>query len=125
MEASWSPEEYVLVFTSDHGEAFDANHPKEHHDFSLYTAVLHVPLMIQSPWRRGETVQGLASHLDIMPTLANLVGEPPDPLTPGSLGPPQEPGSADSVVQTVQPLDQVGNLETLWLIPPTQTVNRP
>ncbi|MDP6944921.1 MAG: sulfatase-like hydrolase/transferase, partial [Myxococcota bacterium] len=80
VEASWSPDEYVLVFTSDHGEAFDANHPKEHHDFSLYTAVLHVPLMIQSPWRRGETVEGLTSHLDIMPTLANLVGEPPDPL---------------------------------------------
>jgi arylsulfatase A-like enzyme len=83
IESTWSPEDYVVVFTSDHGEAFDKNHPKEHHDFSLFTEVLRVPLIIQSPWRRGETITGLASHLDIVPTLASIVGAAPDSLWQG------------------------------------------
>ena len=33
-----------------------------------------MPLIIQSPWGRGHHVKGLASHLDVLPTLADLVG---------------------------------------------------
>jgi len=79
IESRWSPEEYVIAFTSDHGEAFDVNHPREHHDFSLHTEVLHVPLIIQAPWGRGKRISGLTSHLDIVPTLADLAGIPTNP----------------------------------------------
>ena len=50
-----------------------------HHDFTLDTDVLHVPLIIQVSRGRGRRLAGLASHLDILPTLANLVGQEPDP----------------------------------------------
>jgi arylsulfatase A-like enzyme len=80
VESRWSPDEFVVVFTADHGEAFDANHPTEHHDFSLHTEVLHVPLIIQSPWGRGQRIEGLSSHLDILPTLADLSGIGTNPM---------------------------------------------
>ena len=77
IERRWDDDEYILVFTSDHGEAFDENHPREHHDFSVYTRPLHVPLIIQAPWGRGERVDGLTGHIDVLPTVANLTGTEP------------------------------------------------
>ena len=76
-EAQWGDEEYLIIFTSDHGEAFDDNHKKHHHGYELHTADLHVPLIIQASSGRGRRVSGLVSHLDIVPTLANLIGAPP------------------------------------------------
>ncbi|TXD40684.1 sulfatase-like hydrolase/transferase [Lujinxingia vulgaris] len=73
VEARWEPEDYVMVFTSDHGEAFDKNHPREHHDFSVYTRPTHIPLIIQAPFGRGERIDGLTGHIDVLPTLANLL----------------------------------------------------
>lgn len=67
----WDPEDYVIVFTSDHGEAFTGKH---HHGYTLRSVVLDVPLLIQTAWRRGDEVEGLVSHLDILPTLSDLVG---------------------------------------------------
>lgn len=67
----WKPEEYVIVFTSDHGEAFTGKH---HHGYTLRSVVLDVPLIFQTAWRRGDKVEGLVSHLDILPTLSDLAG---------------------------------------------------
>ncbi len=79
IEERFEPHEYIIVFTSDHGEAFDANHPREHHDFSVFTRPLHVPLIIQAPWGRGQRIDGLTGHIDVLPTIANLLeGEEPD-----------------------------------------------
>ncbi len=77
VEDRWDPEEYIMIFTSDHGEAFDDNHPRQHHDFSVYTRPLHVPLIIQAPWGRGERIDGLTGHIDVLPTIANLVDTEP------------------------------------------------
>ena len=77
-----------MAFTSDHGEAFDENHPKSHHGYSLHSVELHVPLIIQGPAQRGATVDGLVSHADLLPTLANLTGyEPRDVWVGESLVP--------------------------------------
>ncbi|MFP4596730.1 MAG: sulfatase-like hydrolase/transferase [Persicimonas sp.] len=79
IEDAWSPEEYMVVFTSDHGEAFDKKHPKgRRHDFTLDTQVLHVPFIVQGPAQRGTRVDGMITPADILPTVANLAGHKPD-----------------------------------------------
>ena len=84
VEQAWSSWQYLTVFTSDHGESFDANHPEKHHSGSIYTSVLHVPLVIQAAQRRGESIQGLVSHADVLPTVANIVGIAPSDRWVGS-----------------------------------------
>lgn len=83
VKEKWRPTEYVLFFTSDHGEAFDKNHPKQRHAGSHNTNVLHVPFIVQAPWSRGKKIDGLVSHFDIIPTIANLAGAPPRAQWPG------------------------------------------
>lgn len=80
IESRLGADDYILIFTSDHGEAFDADHPSGHHDQGLLEAELHVPFVVQTAWQRGVEVDGLVSHLDVMPTLDDWLGvdEPPD-----------------------------------------------
>ncbi len=73
IEQRWSPREYLIIFTADHGEAFDANHAKLRHAFSLHTTELHVPFIVQASRGRGRRVRELVSTLDVVPTLADLV----------------------------------------------------
>ncbi len=73
VERAWTPDQYVMIFTADHGEAFDVNHGESRHNFSLHSAELHVPFVIQGAAGRGQTTTGLVSALDVVPTLANLV----------------------------------------------------
>lgn len=77
VEERFDPEEYLMLFTADHGEAFDENHPRHPHGYTIFTRPLHVPLIIQGPSERGTRVEGLTGHLDVLPTLANIIGTPP------------------------------------------------
>jgi arylsulfatase A-like enzyme len=78
IESSRAAEGYVTIFTADHGEAFDKNHPSEHHKFSLHGEELHVPLVIQTYAQRGHTYRDIVSHLDLVPTLGTLADfQPP------------------------------------------------
>jgi tetratricopeptide (TPR) repeat protein len=70
----------VIVLVSDHGEGL-WQHGEDQHGILLYREVLHVPMMIKLPknTRAGETVKEPAALIDLMPTLAKLVGvEPPE-----------------------------------------------
>jgi arylsulfatase len=79
IEDTWAPEDYMVVFTADHGEAFDKKHPKgRRHDFTLDTQVLHIPFIVQAPTQRGTKVDGLVTPADILPTMANVVGHKPE-----------------------------------------------
>lgn len=78
IDARFDQDEVVIIFTSDHGEAFDAKHPRAHHDQSLHTAETHVPFLIRAGAGRPAVKHGLVSHLDLVPTVLDLVG-----LTPG------------------------------------------
>lgn len=79
IDARFDQDEVVIVFTSDHGEAFDAKHPRAHHDQSLHTAETHVPFLIRAGAGRPAVKHGLASHLDLVPTILDLVGLTPEP----------------------------------------------
>jgi len=64
----------AIIVTADHGEEF-LDHGGVAHSFKLYDELLHVPLIVCIPGLGGnETVDELVSHLDLAPTVADLLG---------------------------------------------------
>ena len=65
----------LVVFISDHGEAF-GEHQNFSHGGDLYTETLRVPLMVKLPKNAhaGLVVQDQVSLIDLYPTLMKLVG---------------------------------------------------
>ena len=93
----------LVVFTSDHGEAF-AEHGHFGHD-DLHGETLRVPLVLRFPGRliAGRRVAGRARLLDVMPTVLDLLGVPAPPVVQGrSLVPwlmgHSDPAGADDAV---------------------------
>jgi hypothetical protein len=73
---------YVIVFTSDHGEAF-GEHDAIHHGQNLYEEQIHVPAWIASgngalTAEQQEVLRSHAgeatTHLDLLPTLLDVYG---------------------------------------------------
>ena len=67
----------IFVVLSDHGEEFD-EHGAWQHDQSVYEELLRVPLLIRLPAGRlaGTRIDAPVSLVDVMPTLASLLGMP-------------------------------------------------
>ena len=66
-------ERTFVVFTSDHGEGF-GEHGRFLHGNSFYDELVHVPLIIAGPGiSRGGRVSEGVSHVDLMPTLCELL----------------------------------------------------
>ena len=75
--------ETLVVFTSDHGEAF-GEHGEPTHGVLAYDATLHVPLVLAGPKvPRGVRSGALARHVDIVPTVLRRVGLPVPENLPG------------------------------------------
>jgi arylsulfatase A-like enzyme len=77
----------LVVVTSDHGEGL-RDHPWHPlgttHGHHLYDSVLHVPLIVAHPrLDPGRVVGDLAASIDLVPTILDFVGLPPDPSLPG------------------------------------------
>lgn len=76
-------DESLIVFTSDHGETLEE--PRETgHVNHLYDEVLHVPLIIKPPAARSadaarlaEVRERLVGHVDLAPTILDLLGLAP------------------------------------------------
>ncbi|HUG12083.1 MAG TPA: sulfatase-like hydrolase/transferase [Opitutaceae bacterium] len=67
----------IVVFTSDHGDfCFDHNLCKK--DLVLLDSLLHVPLIISWPGRVKPCIADgtLSEHIDVVPTLLELLGVP-------------------------------------------------
>lgn len=79
----------VIVLTSDHGEQFADNSPLCDHGNSLYTALLHVPLIIYDPARlpKGLRVKDHVCLRDVAATVLDVLGlsGTPQPLPGRSL----------------------------------------
>jgi len=76
LEARGLWDKTIIVITGDHGEGF-GEHGVKQHGYDLYTQQTKVPLVVRVPGlapRRSRTAVG---HVDILPTLANLVGAAP------------------------------------------------
>ena len=89
--AALSPERRshtVIAVTGDHGEGL-GEHGESEHGILLYDATLHVPLVLQGPGVPiGVTVRSQVRHVDLVPTLAQLLGVTlPEPVDGVSLLP--------------------------------------
>ena len=76
LEESGQADNTIVVFTSDHGEMVG-----DHGILGktvLYEESVKVPLLIRVPWlsKQQRIVPGNISHIDLVPTLLDLMGEP-------------------------------------------------
>lgn len=72
----------IVVHTSDHGDSLGAHHlfGKE----TMFEEATRVPFLIRLPRQmRAETIQRPVSHIDFVPTLLDLLGQPPHPQCAG------------------------------------------
>ena len=67
----------TIVLLSDHGEGL-GDHGEQEHGLFLYEETIHVPLIIKQAGGigRGRRVADLVQHIDIVPTLLDLVDAP-------------------------------------------------
>ncbi|HEX9635990.1 MAG TPA: sulfatase-like hydrolase/transferase [Acidobacteriota bacterium] len=78
----------LIAVTSDHGESL-GEHGELTHGIFAYDATLRVPwLLAGAGVPRGRVVDGVARHIDMLPTLLELLGvEPPAEIAGRSLAP--------------------------------------
>jgi len=70
----------IVIVLSDHGEGL-GEHGEDEHGILLYRWALHVPLLLKLPGadRAGTTVKEPTGLVDVLPTVAELLGLPPPP----------------------------------------------
>ncbi len=75
LEVHGRREDTIIVFTADHGEAFENGVYFEHAD-SLYDGAVRIPLILSYPpvFRPGARVSAQVSNLDIAPSLLVATG---------------------------------------------------
>ena len=83
LDESGHRDDTIVVFTSDHGEMGG-----DHHMFQkglLYEQSIKVPLLVRVPGAPGQPrrVREPVSHIDLVPTLLDLLGQPVPPGLPG------------------------------------------
>jgi len=66
-------ERTVIILTSDHGESL-GEHGEKTHGYLAYNSTLHVPLIIRAPgFKGGRSEEAVVSHVDIFPTVCDLL----------------------------------------------------
>ncbi|MBM4363308.1 MAG: sulfatase-like hydrolase/transferase, partial [Deltaproteobacteria bacterium] len=65
----------IIVFTSDHGEAF-GEHGMWRHGFELWEELVRVPLIVHVPGVPAGRVKARRSSVDLVPTMLELLGLP-------------------------------------------------
>ena len=83
LEASGQADNTIVAFTSDHGEMLG-----EHSLFKkgiMYEGAVRVPMFIRVPWLSSEQkmIEGRFSHIDLVPTLLDLMNQPVGSYLPG------------------------------------------
>jgi arylsulfatase A-like enzyme/Tfp pilus assembly protein PilF len=68
----------LVVLLADHGESL-GEHGESTHTFFVYDATQHVPLIVRTPWGDRGRSAAQVSTVDVMPTVLDLVGLPPQP----------------------------------------------
>jgi arylsulfatase A-like enzyme/Tfp pilus assembly protein PilF len=70
-------EDSLVVVTSDHGEGL-GDHGETYHGFFVYDSTIHVALIVRLPSGdgAGRVVDRAVSHVDLLPTILDLVGLP-------------------------------------------------
>jgi arylsulfatase A-like enzyme len=71
-----------LVISADHGEAF-GEHGMYKHAFELWDVLTHVPLLVCGPGIKAQRISERRSHIDLVPTFLDLLGQPVPATLPG------------------------------------------
>jgi len=66
-------EKALVIITGDHGESL-GEHGELTHSYFAYNSTLWVPLVIEGPGIKSGRVEECASHLDIFPTVCDILG---------------------------------------------------
>ena len=83
LRASELERDTIVIVTADHGEML-GEHDLYGHLSSLYAPILQIPLIVSWPGHlRARVVRGPVMAVDLLPTVAALVGAPPDPAWAG------------------------------------------
>ncbi|MFZ5828557.1 MAG: sulfatase-like hydrolase/transferase, partial [Planctomycetota bacterium] len=77
LKASGQEDKTIVIFMGDHGPCF------QHGKMSLYELGLRVPLVVRVPGLPAGDTDALASEVDLMPTLLDLLGREPPATTHG------------------------------------------
>jgi len=64
----------AIILTADHGEAFGDAHGVKTHGHELWESLVRVPLVVYVPDAKPRRVPLKRSHIDIAPTVLDLVG---------------------------------------------------
>jgi arylsulfatase A-like enzyme/Tfp pilus assembly protein PilF len=75
-------ERTIVVLTADHGESL-GDHGEAAHAYFIYGATTHVPLVVRTPWGLRGRNASRVSGVDLMPTVLELAGLPPEPNVDG------------------------------------------
>ena len=79
----------LLILTGDHGEGL-GQHREGFHGYFIYDSTVHVPLILRLPGAElgGRVVDQPVSHVDLVPTILETVGQPiPEQVQGSSLVP--------------------------------------
>jgi arylsulfatase A-like enzyme len=68
----------VVIITGDHGEAF-GEHGQYRHAFDIWENLVRVPLMVYVPGAKPQRITERRSHIDLAPTIMELLGQSPLP----------------------------------------------
>lgn len=84
LERTGSLDDTLVIILGDHGEAF-GEHRLYEHDAVSYEEVVWTPMIISGPEWLGEPrrIGGLRSHLDILPTILEILGAQWEGILPG------------------------------------------
>ena len=68
-------EDTIIVRTADHGE-LGLSHGMREKAYTVYEEMIHIPLIISNPtlYPSAQTTQAFYSHLDLIPTISDLIG---------------------------------------------------
>jgi len=75
-------EETLIIFTSDHGESIN-EHKIFHDHHGLYDVTIHVPLILRHSRLSSTRVKNLVSHVDLVPTILEILNLSVDELFDG------------------------------------------
>ncbi len=62
----------TIVITGDHGEAL-GDHGEREHGYFAYNETIHIPLIIYDPSLKNSEISNNVSHIDIFPTICDLL----------------------------------------------------
>jgi arylsulfatase A-like enzyme len=101
----------IVIWTADHGDQ-----QWEHEmflKFNMREASVHVPLLIDIPGRETDTRTELVEHIDLFPTICDLVGaDTPDCVQGKSLVPSIERGAPEGEWRDAV-FSQIGNMKMI------------